>query len=520
MSLEVSLVPIEDELDATFGAYVTVGHAPGLAYGIVSADGLARAGGFGVANPAGAVPTADTPFPIASMSKSFCAAATLIARDRGLLSLEDPITKYFPRFRATGAPDGEVPPPTLRMLLSMSGGLTEDNAWVDPQIGTSEEELLATVAKGLKYSHTPGTVYEYSNTGFTLAGMALQEVTGRRYAEFVTTELLEPLGMTGTKLSPSEFDDAARAAGYSLDPDDNWVPYPLAESGAFLAAGGIVSTVRDLSVWVTWLGEAFRPGRSLGADVLSRASRREMQRPETMGQSSVSLRPAGSWRVTIGGYGLGLAIDQELHYGTVVSHAGGLPGYKLFMCWHPDSGDGLVVLTNSHRGDPVTMTREGLLRLVNARRRPAKTVILWPETVRARLDAESLIRSWDDDLAARLFAANVDFDRPLKLRRAEIERLVAQIGPLRAPRPVTEVVSAATSADVTWSVPGENGELICMVHMTPADPPQVQEFVVRAVGLGTPRSAAPTDIAPYRAALGEAYLTAAPNVAVVVPPLG
>ncbi len=73
---------------------------------------------------------------------------------------------------------------------------------------------------------------------------------------------------------------------------------------------------------------------------------------------------------------------------------------------------------------------------------------------------------------------------------------------------------------MTWSIPGENGELICMVHMTPAEPAQVQEFVVQAVGLGTPRSAAPTDIAPYRAALGTAYLTAAPNVTVVVPPLG
>jgi CubicO group peptidase (beta-lactamase class C family) len=519
MSSEVSQVAIEEELAASFAAYVTANHAPGLAYGIVSADGLVREGGFGFANPAGAVPTADTPFPIASMSKSFCAAAVLIGRDRGLLSLEDPITKYFPQFKATGAPDGDVPPPTLRMLLSMSGGLTEDNAWVDPQIGMTEEDLLTIVGKGLKYSHTPGSVYEYSNTGFTLAGLALQEAAGRRYQEFVTTELLEPLGLTATKFSPSEFDDAVRAAGYSLDLGDIWVPYPISESGAFAAAGGIVSTVRDLSVWITWLGEAFRPGRASAAGVLSRASRREMQRMEIVSPPVFSLRPAGNWRMAIGGYGLGMVIEHNLRHGMVVSHAGGLPGYTLFMCWHPDSGDGMVVLTNSHRGDPVSLTREGLLRLLSAHQRPAQTVVLWEETVRARLDAESLIRSWDHALAARLLAENVDFDRPLEQRRAEIERLVDQIGPLRASRPITEIVSAATSADVTWSIPGENGELICMVHMTPADPPQVQELVVKAVGLGTPRSAAPTDIAPYRASLGQAYLSSAPNTAVVVPRL-
>lgn len=519
MSSEVSQVAIEEDLAASFAAYVTANHAPGLAYGIVSADGLVCEGGFGSANPSGAVPTADTPFPIASMSKSFCAAAVLVARDRGLLCLEDPITKYFPQFKATGAPDGDVPPPTLRMLLSMSGGLTEDNAWVDPQIDMTEEDLLTIVGKGLRYSHTPGTVYEYSNTGFTLAGLALQEAAGRRYQEFVTTELLEPLGLTATRFSPSEFDDTARAAGYSLDLGGNWVPYPVAESAAFAAAGGIVSTVRDLSIWITWLGEAFRPGRASVAGALNRASRREMQRLESASPPAFSLRPAGNWRMAAGGYGLGLVIEHHLRYGTVVSHAGGLPGYTLFMCWHPDSGDGLVVLTNSHRGDPVTLAREGVLRLLSARQRPAQTVVLWEETVRARLDAESLIRSWDDALAGRLFAANVDFDRPLAQRRAEIERLIEQIGPLRASRPVTEVVSAATSADVTWSIPGENGELICMVHMTPTDPPQVQELAVKAVGLGTPRSAAPTDIAPYRASLGQAYLSSAPNTAVVVPRL-
>lgn len=518
MSSEASTVTIEDQLDATFAAYVAAGQAPGLAYGIVSADGLAHAAGFGVANPAGAVPGADTPFPIASMSKSFCAAAVLLARDRGLLSLDDPITAHVPEFRATGAPDGEVDPPTLRMLLSMSGGLTEDNAWVDPQIGMTEEQLLTLVGKGLRYSHTPGTVYEYSNTGFTLAGLALQRVTGRRYEEFVATELLAPLGLTSTRFSPSAYDDGVRAAGYSLDGDDAWVPYPVAESGAFAAAGGIVSTVRDLAGWVTWLGEAFRPGRTTGTDVLSRASRRELQRLETMGAPALSLRPDGDWRLAAGGYALGLRVDHELHHGRLVSHAGGLPGYKLFMCWHPETGHGLVVLTNSHRGDPVTLAREGLLGLLHARRAPSHTVSLWPETVKARLDVEALVRGWDDAAAARIFAANVDFDRPLAQRRAEIERLVEEIGPLRPPRPVDEVVSAATAADVTWSIPGENGELLCMVHLTPVDPAQVQELVVRAVPSGTPRSAAPTDIAPYRSALGEAYLTAATNAAVVVPP--
>ena len=297
MSASSKAISIEADLDAAFGAYVGADQSPGLAYGIVTAEGLTHTAGFGRANELGTVPDADTPFPIASMSKSFTAVAVLIARDRGLLSLDDPITKYLPDFRGTGAPEDPCDPPTVRMLLSMSGGLTEDNSWVDPQINMSEAELMGLVARGLKYSHTPGTVYEYSNVGFTLTGFVVAKVTGMSIQDFVTNEILTPLGMTSTSFSPSSHDPAILASGYSLDPSGNWRPFGIRESDSFAAAGGMVSTVRDLSVWVTWLGEAFRPGTSLGIDVLSRTSRREMQRIESIIPPSIGLQPSGVWNV-------------------------------------------------------------------------------------------------------------------------------------------------------------------------------------------------------------------------------
>jgi hypothetical protein len=133
--------------------------------------------------------------------------------------------------------------------------------------------------------------------------------------------------------------------------------------------------------------------------------------------------------------------------------------------------------------------------------------------------AEELIRNWNDESAEALFAENIEFDRPLVERRAEIDAFVAAIGPLRDSRPLYEVLSAATAADVTWSIPGERGELICMVHLNELDPPRVQEFVLKAVTSDKPRSATPFDISPRRAAMGEASLSAAPNARVVVPNL-
>ncbi|BCJ34057.1 penicillin-binding protein [Actinocatenispora thailandica] len=517
MSNELIRTPIETELDAFFGQYVAADQARGLAYGIVTADGLRHGAGFGAANDADLVPDPDTVFPIASMSKSFVAAAALVAEERGLLSLDDPITTYFPQFTASGTLDDPCPPPTLGMLFSMSGGLTEDNSWVDPFIDASVDVVLDQVAKGLRYSTVPGTEYEYSNLGYTLAGLAVGRAVGRPIEEFVRDEVLTPLGLTSTW-----FDNAApagirRATGYSLDPAANWVPYAPNVSDAFAAAGGIMSTVRDLARWIAWLGSAFQPPRPGDVDILSRAARRSMQRTRIVDTPSLSVQPDGSLQPMIGGYGLGLRISLDAQRGTIVSHGGGLPGFSLFMCWHPDSGNGVVVLTNSHRGNPSELCLQALGRILARDRVPARTIVLWPETVRLRDDAERLIRSWDDELAARILADNVDFDRSLAERRADIEALVDQIGPLDDARPAPRIVSAATPADLTWSIPGARGELLCMIHLTPVEPAQIQELVVQAVPADRPRSAAPVDISPRRAYLRENSLTAATNTRVVLP---
>lgn len=517
MSSETSQIPIEAELDALFASYPGSQQSRGLVYGIADDGGLCHAAGFGTANDDGLAPDADTAFPIASMTKSFVACAALVARDRGLLSLDDLITTYVPEFPAGSTADEPCDPPTLRMLLSMSGGLTEDNAWIDPFIDMKEEVLLATLAEGLRYNHTPGTAYEYSNLGYTLAGLAVGRAAGRPIEEFVRDEVLVPLGLTSTCFDNAAPPGLPRATGYSLDPEGRWVPYPHTASAAFAAAGGMMSTVRDLATWVTWLGAAFRGARRDDEGVLSRASRREMQRLHILETPSLTTSRDGGLYADVGGYGLGLRITTDLRRGTTVSHGGGLPGFLLFMCWHPDSGRGVVVLTNSHRGSPRELCDDALARILAREKAPAETITLWPETVALRADADRLVRDWDDALAARTFADNVDFDRPLAQRRAEIARLTAEVGPLGEPRPPADIVSAATSADVTWSIPAERGELLCMIHVTPAGPAQIQEFTVRAVPFGQPRSAAPDDISAGRVGLGKAFISPLTNVSVLLP---
>lgn len=521
MSTEPTQPSLVARLDALMHSYVEAENAPGLAYGIIDANGLQHARGFGIANPTGAVPTADTPFPIASMSKSFTAVAILKARDRGLLNLDDPITKFFPDIRCIGFPAyAAVEVPTLRMLLSMSSGLTEDNSWIDPQIDMDPAALLDICHRGLRLAHLPGTTYEYSNIGFALAGLALERELEMPLATFIYDAVLAPLGMSQTTFSPLECAADELATGYSLDSDGQWAPFSPVVSNAFLSAGGIVSTVRDLATWTTWLGEAFRSpvntDRSDREAILSSSSRREMQRSVITDAPHVALRPDGAWNASVSGYGLGLMVAQDLERGTIISHSGGLPGYKLNMRWHPSSGHGVVVLTNSHRGDVGALASAAHQLLLSAADTPSTIITLWPETVRLRRSAESLIRNWSDALAAEIFAENIDFDRRLEDRRAEIERCIHDVGPLRDQLPDDVIVSAATPADVTWTIPGERGDLLCMIHLTSIEPPKIQEFVVEAVSHSVTRDARSWDISPRRAGLGTVSVHAQRNVRVVL----
>lgn len=513
MSYETLLVPLTDQLDAFFGQYVAAGQARGLVYGLTNTDGLEHTQGFGAADDADRLPDADTVFPIASMTKSFVAAGALLARDRGLVDLDAPVTDFFSEFNAVGPAGEPWDPPTLRQLLSMGAGLTEDNSWVDPFIDMSVDDLLKVIAPGLTYSNPPGMAFEYSNLGYTLGGLAIGKAVGRRIEDWIREELLLPLGLTSTGFDNREpGGDVVRAVGYSLDTEGNWVGYPPVPSAAFAAAGGILSTVRDLAAWITWLGAAFRPGAEDGP--LRRASRREMQRVHQLFPPAVTARADGALQIAVGGYALGLMVREDLHRGTVVSHSGGLPGFILHMVWHPDSGRGVVVMTNSHRANPTALAEDALMRTLAADGAPARTVRLWPATRELLQATESLIREWDDELAGRILADNIDFDRPITQRKAAIADLIARIGPLLDPHGQPDVLSAETPADVTWAIPGERGELICSIHLTPTRPAQLQELEVAAAPYAIPRTTRPTDVS-RKARRGAPVLSPAPNTRVV-----
>jgi CubicO group peptidase (beta-lactamase class C family) len=472
-------------VDAVFAAYPLAGdgsakppRAPGLAYGVLLDGELVHAGGRGTLRVGeDAPPDADSVFRIASMTKSFVAAAVLLLRDRGLLALDDPVRRHVPE--ATGlVPPDDGPEPTLRHLLSMTAGLPTDDAWADRLEAIAEAELTAIIAAPLTFAWAPGVAFDYSNLGYALLGRVVTNVAGAPFGDVIVRELCDPLGLASTRWRAADVDAARLATGYHLV-DEVWEEQPAQERGAFSAIGGLFSSVRDIAAWMATYCDAWPPrvGADASAHPLSRATRREQQRPLATTPPDLVRDRRGRLQVNAGGYCMGLFTDADAEIGRVVSHSGGYPGFGSHMRWHPATGIGVVALANGRYAGPSEPAAAALGVLVSqlpARRRRIRPA---PALEAARADVEALLESWDDGLAARRFAPNLAEDEPLERRRDAIARIRGAHGPLRAEgEPECE-----TPLRGRWWLAGVRGRVGIEVTLTPETPPRIQTLDLTSV---------------------------------------
>src|SRR5262249_36155385 len=160
------------------------------------------------------VPGAGTVFRIASMTKSFTAAAVLLLRDEGALALDDPAGRYVPQVASLRLASPDSPAITIRNLLTMTSGFPTDDPWGDRQQGLALDSFDQLLAGGLSVNWAPGTRFEYSNLGYAVLGRVITAVTGTPYSDFVASRLLTPLGMTTTGYEPDGFSPDQLARGY------------------------------------------------------------------------------------------------------------------------------------------------------------------------------------------------------------------------------------------------------------------------------------------------------------------
>ena len=452
--------------------------SPSINYAVFDRSGVLYQRGVGEFQLDGRAPAVDTVYRIASMSKSFEIAAALVLVERGLLSLEARVSSLVPQFRDPVDESGVELPVTVRMIMSNASGLPEDNGWADYELGLSREDFLAVVDAGLVFAGQPGTGYQYSNIGFWLLGVIVEDIAGMTFEQFARTTLLEPLGLADTRYNAGDYDLAAIAHGFgSFDKGATWFDRPFVGTGIGGCAASMFSTVGDIATWSAWLSSAFDPANSDDA-VLSRASRRLMQSIHTPAPLGAD-HPAEPTVEGVG-YGLGLVVEHDVRFGPIAQHSGGLPGWSSNMRWHVASGIGVVVFANTNGVRPGIPATEILRSVLKLNAEPARRIPLWPSTVDAAGALDAAIVSGDLLQASALFSPNLLSDVPADVRASRLDKAISEVGGLTASTaPLADRLAwAVSSAHVAWTVPGMTGTLECRIELTPTTPAMVQRLEI------------------------------------------
>lgn len=462
-------------VDSLVRDYAERSHIPGFAYGII-VDGkvvhVATGGYRDIAS--GAMVDGSSVFRIASMTKSFTAAAILQLRDSGALSLEDPVERYVPELASLRYPTSDSPRITIRHLLSHSTGFPEDNPWGDQQLSLPDSGMSALMRSGIPFSTAPGTAYEYSNYGFAILGRVVSNVSGMPYARYVNEHLLQPLGMTSSTLQAAEVPPGRLAHGYRWQ-DDAWLEEAQLPDGSFGSMGGMLTSVDDLSRWVGFMLDAW-PARDGGDEgPLRRASRREMQQVARFDGATAVRDADGGLSLNAGGYGYGLRVQQTCLFRRSVSHTGGLPGFGSLMRWLPDQGVGIVALGNRTYSGWSGVAEQALDIMARTGGLAPRPITPAPVLLERQAQLSRLVLHWDDALADSVAAMNLFLDEASGRRRAAIEALRASLGEECAPEGALVAQNALRGQ---WRIRCAGGDMRVAITLSPTEPALVQALTV------------------------------------------
>jgi len=321
----------ESRVDAVVAGLMQQRHVPGASIAVVRDGKLLLAKGYGHANVELEAPaTADTVYQLASVTKQFTAAATLLLIDDGKLALEDKVTE-----RLSGLP-ASWKDVTVRHLLTHTSGIpsyTSQRKFNEtPRKDFTAEELIKVVAE-LPMDFQPGEKWSYNNTGYYLLGMLIEKVSGRSYGEFLDERIFKPLGMKDTRVNDLSAVIPRRAHGYTWR--GKLVNGEYVSPTQPFAAGALVSTVKDMAKW----------DAALYTDHPLKASLRE--------QSWTAEKLTGGAATT---YGFGWGIDQVNGH-RLIQHGGGIPGFSTQISRFVDDRLTVIVLTNLDGGGAGVLAR-------------------------------------------------------------------------------------------------------------------------------------------------------------------
>ncbi|MBT6144365.1 MAG: serine hydrolase [Gemmatimonadetes bacterium] len=322
---------------------------PGVGLGIVRDGKTLIADGYGLADSRrGVEVTADTPFAICSCSKAFTCLVLAMLAEEGVIDWERPVREYLPDFRMQDAFATERMTP--RDLVTHRSGLPRhDDVWFG---SSADRQTMLRRLRHLQPTADLRTRYQYQNMMYSAAGYLAGVVTDSSWEAQVQTRILDPLGMSSTTMDIASMEASKIAAR----PHDSSGKKPrqitYRNLDAIGPAGSINSTVTDMLRWISLhLGAGHFEGRR----VVNAKTMRSLYQPHM---------PADAFtfdELQQPCYALGwTSLIYRGH--RVVSHSGGIDGFRCRTSLLPDDGIGVVCYTNGTTDLPHQLTWEAIDR--------------------------------------------------------------------------------------------------------------------------------------------------------------
>ena len=318
-------------IDAYVDEQLKEAKIPGAAVVIVQDGSIVHAKGYGIADPTGRNVTSQTPFVLGSVSKSITALAVMKLVEAKEISLDEPVQRYLPSFRAADAAASSKI--RVRHLLSHTSGFST----LSGRTFFAESDVShGAMAKGLQrlsdvdLNAEPGATFCYSNSNYLILGAVVESVSGRQFEDFVEKELFGPLGMQNSFASMDVAREHGLATGYRY-----WFGRPVAAPNlpytrTLLPAGYLISSAEDMGRYIISLLDAETEDT---ATVISRDGVKELFRPQFPDNDG-------------GDYAMGWSL-RTIHGAQAVAHSGSVESFHAFAAMFPSDNWGFAVLINA-----------------------------------------------------------------------------------------------------------------------------------------------------------------------------
>ncbi len=339
-----------DEIDKLVNRTLETFNVPGIAVAVVKDDQVVHMKGYGVISiTTGKKTDENTLFGIASNSKAFTSAALGILVDEGRITWETKVIDIIPEFRLYNSYVTEDF--NIKDLLThrsgMGLGAGDLMLWPDSSAFTTEE--IIHNLRYLKQTSSFRTKYDYDNLLYLVAGEVVRRVSGQGWDEFVESRIMKPLGMTESAASLNRVRDRSNMIDAHVPVEGVLQVVPMYASTLLDPAGGIMSSVADMSKWVMMQLNRGKYGEGNSKQMLSERVHREMWTPQTI----IPVRNPGPYRSHFSAYGLGWGLTDVAGY-LQASHTGGLAGIVTQVTLIPELKLGIIVFTNQQEGSAFT----------------------------------------------------------------------------------------------------------------------------------------------------------------------